>query len=154
MKHSRLIGLVALLFLAATPAFARSQAKPDVQAALIEWKEAVESGSVDAIMKLYDRDAIMISTFAQIPMTKRQQLVDFYKKVVVNPDIKVDIDTSHPRSFGTFAVNSGRYTLSYAQEGERISVPARFTFVYQLQGDKWVIVDQHSSRVPLPEETE
>ena len=133
------------------PAASKSDV-PDVQNALIDWKAAVERASLDGIMKLYDKDALMISTFAQVPMTKREQIAAYYKKVVVNTDIKVDIDDTHPRVFGDVAINSGRYTLSYTQEGETISIPARFTFVYVLKGGKWMIVEQHSSRVPLPEE--
>ena len=105
-------------------------------------------------MKLYDKNAIMISTFAQEPLTKHEQIIGYFKKVIVNPDIKVDIEDSHPRIFGNVAVNSGRYTLSYTQEGETVSIPARYSFVYVLQGGKWLIVDQHSSRVPLPDKEE
>ena len=163
MKTSYLFGIGAAFLLLASPATAREQApevktsafkseKPDVGAALTSWKTAIESGSLDAIMKLYDKNAIMISTFAQSPMTKREELTGYFKKVIVNPDIKVEIEDSHPRVFGNVAVNSGRYTLSYSQEGETITIPARFTFVYNLQGGKWLIVEQHSSRVPLPEE--
>jgi len=151
MKTVRLICLFVLsAFFITQPALADKT--PDVGAALTQWKEAVESAKVDDIMKLYDKHAIMISTFAQNPMTDRKEIMGYYKKVVVNPDIKVEIEDSHPRVFGTIAINTGRYTLSYSQEGEPISIPARFSFVYQLQGGKWIIVDHHSSRVPLPEE--
>ena len=164
MKPSHFYSLLAFLLFSSQPAIAREQApevkqgvsrqsdKPDIQAALIDWKAAVESASFDDIMKLYDKHAIMISTFAQNPMTKREQIAGYFKKVIVNPDIKIDIEESHPRIFGNFAINSGRYTLSYTQEGEPISIPARFSFAYALEGGKWLIVDQHSSRVPLPED--
>ena len=154
MKSTRLITFIVLAIFA-TPAFAQDKpSKQTVEAALEQWKEAVEAGKVDDIMKLYDRNAVMISTFAQVPMTKREQIAGYYKKVVTNPDIKVEIEDSHPRLFGNVAVVSGRYTLSYTQEGETISIPARFSFVYALESGKWVIVDQHSSRVPLPDEVD
>ena len=68
--------------------------------------------------------------------------------MVVNEGVHVEILESHPRVFGNIAVNDGRYELSYTQEGEEISIPARFTFVYQLEGGQWIIVDQHASRMP------
>lgn len=120
---------------------------------LEQWKAAVESASISNIMKLYDKNALMISTFAQDPLTTREQIADYYKKIVANPDIKVGIEDTHPRLFGDVAVNSGRYTISYTQEGESIVIPARFTFVYVMQDGQWKIVEQHSSRVPLPEKT-
>jgi len=121
---------------------------PDVQMALSQWKAAVESGSIDNIMSLYESEAIMISTFAQAPMTKRADIIGYYKKVVVNPDIKVEVKESHPRIFGTMAINTGRYILNYTQDGEPVSIPARFSFTYILKDGKWLIVDHHSSKMP------
>lgn len=144
---------VALMLLTSSAlADPKPTSKEGVDAALTQWKETVESGKVDDIMKLYDRKAVMISTFAQDPLTKRSQIEEYFKRVVVNPDIEVSIEDTHPRVFGNMAANSGRYTLSYTQEGEQISIPARFSFLYVLKGDKWLIIDQHSSRVPLPDE--
>ncbi len=141
--------LFSLLFFAASPALA-SPAAPAVDTALTEWVEAVQSRSLDNIMRLYDKDAIMISTFAQHPLTTRAQLKEYFTKVIANPDVVVDVTESHPRMFGDMAVNTGQYTLSYTQEGEPEEIPARFSFTYVLRGGKWIIVDQHSSRVPLP----
>lgn len=146
------LGVVLAAMLVTAPVYAAE--KPDVSEALNAWKAAVEAGNVDDIMKLYDKKAVMISTFAQQPMRKREQLIGYFKKVIVNPDIKIEIEDSHPRVFDNVAVDSGRYVLSYSQEGETISIPARFTFVFALEDGKWMIVEQHSSRVPLPDEAE
>ncbi len=141
------------------PTFARDSAPlkvkagvPDVAAALDEWKAAVESNDETKIMELYDKKAVMISTFVQHPMNKFDMIFNYYKKVVANPDVRVEIQEEYPRRYGDMAINSGMYTLSYTQEGEEVSIPARFSFVYQLQGGKWIIVDHHSSAVPLPKE--
>ncbi len=149
MKSVFYASLAAIALLFAAPA-ARA-GEPDVNAALTAWKDAVESASLDDILKLYDKNAIMISTFAQAPLTTRAALTKYYKVVVGNSDIHVEITETHPRRFGTMAVNSGQYTLSYTQDGEDVVIPARFSFTYVLQGGKWIIVDQHSSRVPLAE---
>lgn len=148
MKY--LFHVCALMLMLAAPAVAREMPNPDVNAAISQWKAAVESGSADAIMKLYDNSAIMISTFAQNPMTKRADIYSYYKKVVENPDIKVEISETHPRTVGNnVAVNTGRYTLSYKQDGEPVVIPARFSFVYELKEGRWMIIDHHSSRVPM-----
>ncbi|MEK6746728.1 MAG: DUF4440 domain-containing protein [Pseudomonadota bacterium] len=124
---------------------------PDVGSAIQDWKSAVEGRDVEAIAALYDKNAIMISTFVQNPLTTNKALTGYYKKVVSNPDVRVEIEEEHPRRFGDMAVNTGKYTLSYTQEGEEVAVPARFSFTYQLQGKKWMIVDHHSSAVPMPQ---
>ncbi len=142
-------GLCALLVsLSSTFAFAA----PDVSAALTEWVDAVQGGKAERVVALYDKDAIMFSTFATAPMKTQASRLAYYKKVMAEPDVKVDVTESHPRASGNIALNSGLYTLSYTQEGEQISIPARFSFAYILKGNKWVIVDHHSSRVPLPDE--
>lgn len=130
---------------------AQSAAAPDVKEALLEWKTSVEAADMDAIMALYAQDAIMISTFAQKPLTERKQIEGFFQMVVVNPDIKVEILESHPRTYDKMATNSGRYALSYTQEGEQVVVPARYTFVYKLDNGKWMVVEHHSSRMPVGE---
>jgi len=151
MKSKMLLsGFLALLWLAA-PAFAREQT-PDVDAAVLQWKTAVESGSVEEVMKLYDRKAVMISTFHQLPMTRAGDIAAYYRIVLANPDIHVEVNKTYPRIFGNFAVSSGSYTLSYTQDGEQVAIPARFSFTYILKDGKWIIVDHHSSRVPLADE--
>lgn len=150
--------LIILLIATPTISFARMAAPksvnlgvPEVTSALDNWKDAVEGGEAEAIASLYDKNAIMISTFVQLPITNHKALLDYYKKVVANPDVRIDIEETHPRKFGNMAVNTGKYTLSYTQEGEEVIVPARFSFVYQLQGKKWMIVDHHSSAIPMPQ---
>lgn len=145
-RNLLILSLIVSSSFLAKPSDAASS--PDVAAALDAWKAAVESGDLKDIMKLYDKNAMMISTFAQAPLTKRSEIEDYFKKVVVNEGIKVDILESHPRVFGAMATNDGRYELSYTQEGEEVNIPARFTFVYQLQNGKWLIVDQHASQMP------
>lgn len=126
---------------------------PTVASALTTWETAVESGSIDKIMSLYDKEAIMFSVFAVKPLETPKALRDYYKKVVANPDINVNVTESHPRQFGNVAINSGLYTLSYTQDGETVTIPSRFSFTYLLKDGKWMIMDHHSSKVPLAEGT-
>ena len=44
--------------------------------------------------------------------------------------------------------NAGLYSFSFDQNGEKKVVPARFTFVYQKQGNQWLIINHHSSKLP------
>lgn len=143
--------VTVLLCLFALPVRA-ADTVPDTSTALDAWVNAVESGNARNVVKLYDDKSIMISSFAQEPITTRADLLNYYQKVVVNPDVKVDVVELHSRRYGNTAINSGEYMLSYTQEGETISIPARFSFTYVLHNNQWVIVDHHSSRVPLPDE--
>jgi uncharacterized protein (TIGR02246 family) len=147
MNHTSFLrSFLAITFLFMAPAYANG--KPDVGAALTKWVATVESGNVDNVMKLYDDNAIMISTFVDAPMTSRADIVGYFKKALANPDIKVEVTESHPRVFGNMAVNTGLYTLSYTEDGEPVEIQSRFSFVYILRDGKWLIVDHHSSKVP------
>jgi hypothetical protein len=139
--------IIFAMFLFSTPVFAADT--PKVEDAIKGWKAAVESRNIDKIVSFYDKKAIMFPAFAIKPLTTRAQLTEYYKKVTANPDVKVEITETHPRQFGNVALNSGLYTLSYTQEGESIVIPSRFSFTYILKDGKWVIVDHHSSKVPL-----
>lgn len=163
MKMIRFAGLFAIVMFSAFPAVARIGDMQEaghkslgemtnIREALTQWSAAVESRDVNKIMALYDKHAVMISTFVQNPMTTRADITAYFKRVVSNPDVKVMIEDAHPRIFGTTGVISGRYTLSYTQDGEPVTIPARFSFTYVQENGKWMIVDQHSSRVPLPQE--
>lgn len=135
------------MFLFSTPVFAADT--PKVEDAIKGWKAAVEGRNIDKIVSFYDKKAIMFPAFAIKPLTTRAQLTEYYKKVTANPDVKVEITETHPRQFGNVALNSGLYKLSYTQEGEEVVIPSRFSFTYILKDGKWVIVDHHSSKVPL-----
>lgn len=127
---------------------------PPVEAMLTKWVAAVESGDAQKVVALYDNDAIFFSTFAIKPMKTQAERLAYYRKAVAEPDVKIDIVESHPHIFGDVAVNSGLYTFHYTQDGEPMEIPARFTFTYMLKGGEWVIIDHHSSRVPLPDDGE
>ena len=55
------------------------------------------------------------------------------------------IDESNVRIYGDLAINSGVYTFTFK---DGTVVQARFTFVYRWSGQRWLIVEHHSSRMP------
>jgi uncharacterized protein (TIGR02246 family) len=121
---------------------------PDVKQALAEWTKAVETGTVDQIVALYDKDATMLSAFALDPLTSYDQLRGYYAKVVKEPNRKVDVTKQDVRVFGDVAMNTGLYVFHFEQDGEPLELPARFTFVYKFKDGQWKIISHHSSRVP------
>ena len=55
------------------------------------------------------------------------------------------MDESNVRRFGDIAINSGVYTFTFK---DGVSVQARFTYVYQWDGERWMIIEHHSSAMP------
>jgi hypothetical protein len=52
------------------------------------------------------------------------------------------------RVYGNTAVNTGYYTFSYVRDGQPATLPARYSFTFVKEVDKWMIVDHHSSAMP------
>lgn len=124
---------------------------PDVAERLTAWTAAIETGTVDQVMEMYDRDAVMFSVFAVKPLETPKAMRNYYEEVFKNPDRKVQVTQSQVRTFGNVALNSGLYRISYKQDGETIVIPSRFSFTYVLKDGEWIIIEHHSSKVPLAE---
>ena len=76
----------------------------------------------------------------------RASFVDAFKAL---PNAKVAFGDPLIRVYGNTAVNTGYYTFSYSNDGKAKSLPARYSLTFVRDGDKWKIVDHHSSAMPL-----
>jgi hypothetical protein len=81
------------------------------------------------------------------PAALRAYFVTAFK---VLPGLKVAFGDQLIRVYGNAAVNTGYYTFSYTKDGETKSLPARYSFTYVKSGERWLIVDHHSSAMPSP----
>ncbi len=151
MKKTRIFyvalgSVVACLALLSVAVAASDDAS--VRAAYNDWVKAVTGGSADPVVKLYDDKAVLLATFGPKPLVGRSQLREYFVKFTALPRLKAETNESIIRIFGDTAVNSGLYTFKYEKDGKVVNVPARFSFTYRKDGDKWKIVDHHSSVVP------
>jgi uncharacterized protein (TIGR02246 family) len=65
------------------------------------------------------------------------------------PDLQVVFNNQNVRVLDeNTATNSGLYTFSFTENGKTVEVPARYTFLYEKRGDRWMIVEHHSSIRP------
>ncbi len=68
----------------------------------------------------------------------------------VLPGLKVAFGEQLIRVYGNTGVNTGYYTFSYSKDGEARTLPARYSITFVKQGENWMIVDHHSSAMPVP----
>lgn len=159
MKSLRYLLVIAPLVLAAPQLHAKdmahapaSTAKPSEQAqveqAFDSWLLAVNSGSSEAVMKLYEKDAVLLPTLSPKVHNTPELRKDYFNQFTSKPNIKGTVNEKHIRVFRDIAINSGLYTFTFTKDGETVSVPARFSFVYHKTPHGWLIVDHHSSRLP------
>ncbi|MDO4761639.1 MAG: DUF4440 domain-containing protein [Corynebacterium sp.] len=114
-------------------------------AALFErWNEDLESGDAKKVVENYASESVLLPTVSNQPRTTVAEKEDYFahwleKKpsgVVNERWIEIDCD---------YAIDAGTYTFTYV---DGTKVPARYTFVYGLEGDEWKITTHHSSAMP------
>ena len=123
----------------------------DVGVAASSWARALGEDEPDKVLPLYANDAVLWGTLSPIVRAEPASLRDYFVTAFkVLPGLKVTFGDQLIRVYGTTAVNTGYYTFSYVQNGEVKTLPARYSFTYVLRGDRWLIVDHHSSTLPPP----
>ncbi len=109
-----------------------------------EWNAALQSGDPGRVAELYATDAILLPTASNQVRHDHAGIRDYFAPFLAKGPNGA-IDESNVRVFGDIAINSGVYTFSLADSS---AVQARFTFVYRRSGDRWQIIEHHSSRMP------
>ena len=123
--------------------------KEDVSAVTSEWGQALGEDDPDKVLPLYADDAILWGTLSPMVRADRAALRDYFVTAFrVLPGLKVAFGDQFIRVYGNAAVNTGYYTFSYAKDGEVKTLPARYSFTFINNGERWLIVDHHSSAMP------
>ena len=149
MRIRLLFVLCTTIFLVATGASAGP--KEDVAAATIKWGETLGQNDPDKVLALYAPDAVLWGTLSPTVRADRAALRDYFVTAFkVLPNLKVAFGEQLIRVYGTTAVNTGYYTFSYFKDGASKTLPARYSFTFVKDGEKWMIVDHHSSAMLPP----
>ncbi len=109
-----------------------------------EWNSALQTGDPKQVAALYETNAILLPTISNKVRHNHEELKDYFVHFLAKGPVG-KIDESNVRTFGDISINSGVYTFTF-KDGS--SVQARFTFVYLWNGEKWRIVEHHSSQMP------
>lgn len=113
-----------------------------------DWGTALSSGDANQITALYDREAVLLATFSD-ELDTAKEIKTYFVGLLQKPDLKVAFNAQNVRVLDdNTATNSGLYTFSYSENGKTVKVPARYTFLYEKKGDRWMIVEHHSSVRP------
>lgn len=112
-----------------------------------DWAQAIAARDASKITALYDNDAILYATFSNI-LDSRSAILQYFKKLTQHKDLKVTFTKQTIRLYGDAAINSGLYVFSYHENGKKITIPGRYTFVYHTTPTGWTIIDHHSSVMP------
>jgi uncharacterized protein (TIGR02246 family) len=121
----------------------------DVAAATANWARVFADNNPDTILPLYAKDAVLWGTLSPTVRSDPGAIKAYFAGAFnALPKATVKFGDQLIRVYGNTAVNTGYYTFSYVMDGESKSVPARYSLTFVKDGEKWMIVDHHSSAMP------
>ena len=151
MRHYFVSTLVCLVSgaLLATSAIAQPSPKEEVAAATVTWGQTLGRNDPDEMVRLYAPDAVLWGTLSPTLRADRDAMRDYFVTAFKTlPSLKVTFGDQLIRVYGSTAVNTGYYTFTYLRDGQTATLPARYSFTFVKNADKWIIVDHHSSAMP------
>ena len=123
-------------------------AKEGVAAATQAWRAAYDSRDPQIISGQYANDAVFWGTSSKTVRGTPEAIMEYFAEAKKRPDARVEIIEQHIQIYGDVAINTGLYNFSDIRDGKRVPNPSRFSMVFQQRGDRWVLVQHHSSRLP------
>ena len=108
------------------------------------WSNALHTRDAKKITSLYAKHAILLPTMSGMVHDTHEKIEGYFVNFLEG-DPKVSLMESHPVYFSQAIINSGIYKFTF-KDGS--TAKARFSFVYEWQGDRWMIIHHHSSVMP------
>jgi uncharacterized protein (TIGR02246 family) len=109
-----------------------------------EWNKALQTGDPKKVADLYETNGILLPTVSNKVRHNHAEIEDYFVHFLAKGPVG-KINEANVRTFGQIAINSGIYTFTFK---DGVAVRARFTFVYRWNGERWKIVEHHSSQMP------
>lgn len=124
----------------------------EIAALFDTWNDTLQNGSPHDMAMLYAEDGVLLPTVSNQPRSNRPEMTDYFEhfqklspRGVINEQYIQVLDANT-------AVNSGIYTFDVVRAGQADFVVARYNFIYEKVGGKWLIKSHHSSAMPEPME--
>lgn len=145
-------GTAMVLSLSACTAVAQETGKPvteqQIAALFTAWNNALATGDAEKVADLYAPDAVLLPTVSNEVRINRPQIVDYFKKFLQSHPSGA-IEQEHVKiADPDTAIDTGIYVFTLHQDGQETKVRARYTYVYEKIGGKWLILNHHSSVMP------
>jgi uncharacterized protein (TIGR02246 family) len=136
--------------LAASTSLAHASPKEDAYQVVEKWGKAFTASDVDAIVRLYAPEALMIGTLGKVVLTKPEEIRRYFD---------VALNTNKPRSASlnssealvvddSTVIITGLDTVTGVKDGQPVIGLGRVTFVVAKRGADWLIVHLHRSPQP------
>lgn len=143
----RSLALATLLLFSQASFALQAVTEKDITALFEQWNQSLQTGKPEEVVKNYAPDAILLPTVSNQVRRNHDEIKAYFAHFLdKKPHGKLDEQNIRLLS-DDIAINSGVYTFTLNEENPK-SVQARYTFVYRKIGDKWLIIEHHSSMMP------
>lgn len=122
--------------------------KKEIAALFDNWNDTLRNGGPHDMALLYAEDGVLLPTVSNEVRTNRVEIADYFEHfLALHPRGVINEQHIDVLDANT-AVNSGVYTFDLVKEGQPTFVVARYSFLYEKVGGKWLIKSHHSSAMP------
>ena len=112
------------------------------------WLRTVCRHNPIAVASLYAPDGILVGTVAQRIKQTPAEIKTYFDTFLAKDGICGNVTSSITQEYPGWAIDTGTYTFEWSENGKRVQVPARYTFVWRLTPKGWKIANHHSSALP------
>lgn len=116
----------------------------EILALFDQWNSALQTGYPEKVAALYENNAILLPTVSNKVRHNHKEIEDYFVPFLARGP-EGAIEESNVRTFDSLAINSGVYKFTFKDSS---TLKARFSFVYRWNGQRWLIVEHHSSVMP------
>lgn len=117
---------------------------------LNQWMRAVNNGNIQDLLGLYDDKAVMIPTFSNRLLDRKEKIKDYFEKLANKEELSIALheNTIITQNLGNnIYLLSGIYNWRFAVDGELLNFEARFSYVIDSTKSS-PILHHHSSQIP------
>ncbi len=117
---------------------------------LADWMRGINNGDLDALVALYDDEAVLIPTFSNRLLSTPTARQEYFSRLAAREDLSIAL---HEKTLlsqdlgGNVHALHGIYCWRFAVDGELLSFEARFSYILDLEREK-PIMHHHSSQIP------
>ncbi|MGW4207767.1 SgcJ/EcaC family oxidoreductase [Lentzea sp. NPDC004789] len=129
----------------------KQEAKPteeQIKALFADWNAALATGDPQKVADRYAPNAVLLPTVSNKVRSSRAEIVDYFEHFLQNKPSGTILDSHVAVLNADDAIDAGTYRFALTKDGKPATVDARYTFVYEKIGGKWLIVNHHSSAMP------
>jgi uncharacterized protein (TIGR02246 family) len=120
----------------------------EIAALFDQWNDTLRIGGPHDMALLYAENGVLLPTVSNEVRSNRVEIADYFEHFLkLHP--RGTINEQHIEVLdANTAVNSGVYTFDLIKEGQPTFVVARYSYLYEKVGGKWLIKSHHSSAMP------